>query len=68
MITRYNGKLSSDDINALLALVKDKKIVGAKYDFQDGFSYVEFRLEDDTKLTVYYPLEEGGVTVTEGFP
>ncbi|MEM3670448.1 MAG: hypothetical protein QW767_01710 [Thermoprotei archaeon] len=68
MNLRYVGRLGQQQLDELAAKLGGRKITSIHYDFQDGYSYIEFKLEDDTRFTVYYPLEEGGLTVTEGFP
>jgi hypothetical protein len=68
MIVRFAGELNKKDVEELQARTNDKKIRRISYEKQDGYSYIVFELEDETKMTLYYPLEDGGITLSEGFP
>jgi hypothetical protein len=68
MIVRFAGELNQKDIEDLQTRINDKKIKRIAYEKQEGYSYIVFELDDETKMTLYYPLEEGGITISEGFP
>ncbi len=68
MIYRFSDNLTEKQVKELASRVENRQITKLEYDFHGIENYVVLRLDDETKLTIFYESGKGSLILGEGFP
>lgn len=68
MIVPFGENLSQKEVKELAARLEGRKILQLEYEHMGADNYYTLKLDDDTKLTIYYEDKKGSLTLGEGFP
>ena len=68
MIVRFADNLSLTQIKELASRLEGRKILQLEYEHMVTDNYYSLKLDDDTKITIYYEDQKGSLTLGEGFP
>jgi hypothetical protein len=68
MIYRFSDNLSQKEVTELASRLDGRKITSLEYEKQGTDNYFVLRLDDESKLTIYYEAGRGSLILGEGFP